>query len=210
MSVGMKVRLLDILYLGLPLVLWPLSFVVLRNEFIYALAASTAILAALTLLLYRKNVKWTRGSSKLAVLAFGAASALVLYLIFVAGGMLTSALGLSSYVSSVYSSIYGANGTGATTIVLLAIIGIFEEIYWRGGVQGYAEANFARFAKAPWIASTAYYTFVHLSTLNPILVVAALFVGLVAGIVAHKAGILASIVTHVLWIEAIVVFAPVM
>ncbi len=174
-----------------------------------ALAASTAFLAALTLLFYRKNIRWTRGSSKLAVFAFGAASAIVLYLIFVAGGMLTTALGLGSYVSNVYALIYGTQGKGALTIILLAMIGIFEEIYWRGGVQGYAEANFSRFAKAPWIASTAYYAFVHISTLNPILVVAAFFVGLVAGIVAHKAGILASMVTHVLWIEAIVIFLPV-
>ncbi len=205
----MKLSLLDIVYLGLPLVLWPISFVVLQSEFIFALAVSTAILAALTLLFYRKNVRWTRGSSKLAVLAFGAASAIVLYLIFVAGGMLTTALGLGSYVSNVYASIYGTQGKGTLTIILLAVIGIFEEIYWRGGVQGYAEANLERFAKAPWIASTAYYAFVHISTLNPILVVAALVVGLVAGIVAHKAGVLASIVTHVLWIEAIVIFIPV-
>ena len=205
----MKASLLDIAYLGLPLVLWPISFVVLQSEFVSALAASTALLAALTLLFYRKNVRWTRGSSKLAVLAFGAASAIVLYLIFVAGGMLTAALGLGSYVSNVYASIYGTQGKGALTVVFLAVIGIFEEIYWRGGVQGYAESNLERFAKAPWIASTAYYAFVHVSTLNPILVVAALFVGLVAGIVAHKAGILASIITHVLWIEAIVIFLPV-
>ena len=205
----MKASPLDLLYLALPLVLWPLSFVVLRSEFIYALAASTALLAALTLLFYRKSIKWTRGSSKLAVVLFGASSAFVLYLIFVAGGMLTTALGAGSYVASVYASIYGTQGKGALTMLLLAVIGIFEEIYWRGGVQGYAESHFTRFAKAPWIASAAYYAFVHTSTLNPILVVAALVVGLVAGIVAHKAGILASIITHVLWIEAIVVFFPV-
>ncbi len=205
----MKLSKTDIVYLALPLLLWPLSFIVLQSVFIYALAASTVLLALLSLILYRDKIVWSRGSSKLAVVVFGAALAFVLYLIFVAGGIASSALGLSSYVSGVYASIYGTQGKSASTIVLLAIIGICEEIYWRGGVQGYARTNTSRFAKAPWLASGLYYTLVHVSTLNPILVVAALFVGLVTGLVAHKAGILASMVTHVLWIEAIVIFFPV-
>lgn len=199
----------EALYLLLPLVLWPLSFIVLKSVFIYALAASTAILAALSLILFRKKIVWVRGRSKLTVLAFGAAVSIVLYAIFAAGGSVATYLGLGSYVSSVYASIYGSSGAGVSTIVLLALIGVFEEIYWRGGLQGYAESNSARFAKAPWIASTAYYTLVHISTLNPILVVAALFVGLVTSLVAYKAGILASMMTHILWIEAIVIFFPV-
>ncbi|MDE1854885.1 MAG: CPBP family intramembrane metalloprotease [Candidatus Micrarchaeota archaeon] len=205
----MKIGKTDLVYLALPLVLWPLSFIVLQSVFIYALAASTAVLACLSLLLYMDKIVWSRGSSKIIVLIFGAAAAIVLYAIFVFGGAAASALGLGSYVSSVYASIYGSQGKGLSTIFLLALIGLFEEIYWRGGVQGYAAAKSKRFAKVPWVASTAYYTFVHIATLNPILVVSALFVGLCTGIVAHKAGILASTVTHILWIEAIVVFFPV-
>lgn len=204
----MKISKLDFAYLALPLLLWPLSFIVLQSVFIYALAASTAILAALSLLFYRKRIVWVRGDKKRAAVAFGAAVALVLYLVFVAGGAASSALGIGSYVSSVYASIYGSQGRGISTIVLLAVIGVFEEIYWRGGLQGYA-AGTQRFATMPWIASAAYYTLVHVSTLNPILVVAAFFVGIFTGFVAHKAGILASMVTHIIWIEAIVVFFPV-
>jgi membrane protease YdiL (CAAX protease family) len=205
----MKIGKLDLVYLVLPIVLWPLSFLVLKGIFIYALAASTALLAALSLLFYRRQIVWVRGSKKWVAVAFGAAAALVLYLIFVVGGTASSALGLGSYVSSVYTSIYGSSGKGVSTVLLLALIGAFEEIYWRGGVQGRAASETEKFAKTPWAASTAYYTLVHIATLNPILVIAAFFVGLVTGVVAHKAGILASITTHLLWIEAIVVFLPV-
>jgi hypothetical protein len=38
---------------------------------------------------------------------------------------------------------------------------------------------------------------------------AAFVVGLVTGLVADRAGVGASILTHVIWIEAIVVFFPV-
>ncbi|MDE1873572.1 MAG: CPBP family intramembrane metalloprotease [Candidatus Micrarchaeota archaeon] len=205
----MRISKLDIVYLALPLVLWPLSFIVLKSVFIYALSGSVLILAALTIAFYRKNIVWVRGRSWIAVLIFGAAMAAVLYAVFVAGGAASSALGLQGYVSSVYASIYGSQGRGAATIALLALIGICEEVYWRGGVQGYAGANVQRFAKAPWIASTAYYTLVHVATLNPILVVAAFFVGLFTGLVAYKAGVLGSIAVHVIWIEMIVVLFPV-
>lgn len=204
----MMVSKLDLAYLGLPLLLWPLSFIILQSAFIYALAASTAILALMSLVFYRKRIVWVRGDRKWVAILFGAAMAFVLYLVFVAGGIASASLGLGSYVSNVYASIYGTQGSGISTIVLLAIIGIFEEIYWRGGIQGYASET-QRFAASPWMASTAYYTLVHISTLNPILVVAAFFVGIFTSIVAYKAGILASMATHILWIEAIVVFFPV-
>jgi membrane protease YdiL (CAAX protease family) len=195
------------IYFALPLILWPLSFILLRSVFIYALTASTALLAAFTLYRFRKKIKWTRTKNKIAVLAAGFVAALALYLIFVLGKSLSSALGLGAYVSSVYASIYGSQPL-AITFVLIAMIGVFEEIYWRGGLQGYVESSKSSFSSMPWVLSTAYYTVVHISTLNPILVAAAWVVGLVTGVLARRFGILASILTHVVWIEAVVVFFP--
>ncbi len=84
-----------------------------------------------------------------------------------------------------------------------------EEIYWRGALQGYMRRKFSKTKWAPWVISTAYYSLVHLSTLNPILVLAAFFVGLTASLIAEKHGILASAAVHIIWIEAIIIFLPV-
>ncbi len=204
----MKMNVIDIVYLILPLIFWPLSFIVLKNEFIYALAASTAVLAAFSIYRYRNQIKWIRIKKRHIAFLAGLIGALLLYIIFLFGSIITSKLGLGPYVSNVYTSIYGTQGRGVTTIFLLAIIGIFEEIYWRGGVQSLFEAKSKIFKSIPWIASTAYYTLVHFATLNPILVIAAFVVGIATSILAYKFGILASTVTHILWIEAVVVFLP--
>ncbi len=203
----MQVSTTDVVYFFLPLILWPVSFILLQSVFIYALTVSTAILALFTL--YKYKVSWVRTKNWYYAVIAGLLGALVLYLLFVFGNVVTNALGLSGFVSSVYASIYGTQGKNAVTVVLLALIGLFEEIYWRGGLQGYVESKSGRFKKIPWIASTAYYGFVHISTLNPILVVAALVVGVVTSIIAYKFGIAASAITHILWIEAIVIFFPV-
>ncbi|MCL4324941.1 MAG: CPBP family intramembrane metalloprotease [Candidatus Thermoplasmatota archaeon] len=172
------------------------------------MVGSTGLLALLSLRLHPERIHWVRTRTPVLAVLGGALGAFVLYGLFVLGNIGTADLGLSSYVSNVYAMIYQASSR-EITIVLLALIGIFEEIYWRGALQGTVEGHPGRFQKYPWVLSTAYYTFVHISTLNPILVGAAMVVGLVTSLVADRVGISGSIVTHLLWIEAIVVFFPV-
>ncbi len=203
--IGMD-RLADRAYLALPLVLWPISFILLRSIFIYAMTASTLILASLSMYRYRNRIRWNRKGLRKAAVS-GICGAVVLYLIFAFGNMVVSRIGLSSFVSDVYASIY-SSGSKPVTFILLAVIGISEEIYWRGGLQGYAESSSGRLGRMPWLASTAYYTVVHLSTLNPVLVGAAFFVGITTSLVSYKFGTLASIATHIAWIEAVVIFFP--
>ncbi len=201
-------RLTSALYLLLPVLLWPLSFIVLRSYFIYALATSVTLLAALTWVLHREDLAWARWKPPVGTIVAGIVGAVLLYLLFVGGNEGTSILGLHGYVQNVYGEIYG-NQNGVVLVVLLAVIGVGEEVYWRGGLQGWVERTSPALRNVPWVASTAYYTTVHIATLNPILVGAAFVVGLVTSVVAHRAGIGASIITHILWIEAIVVFFPV-
>jgi membrane protease YdiL (CAAX protease family) len=203
----MKITTTDAIYFLLPLILWPVSFILLQSTFIYALTVSTAMLALFSV--YKYKISWIRTKNWHYAILAGLAAAFVLYLLFVLGNVFSNALGLGKFVNSVYASIYETQGNGAVTVFLLAIIGIFEEIYWRGGFQGYVESKSKIFKKIPWVASSCYYAFVHISTLNPILVIAALVVGVVTSIVAYKFGILASVVTHILWIESIVVLFPV-
>ena len=198
----------DLILLLLPMILWPLSFILLRAYFIYSLAASVSLLAIGSIVLWRPDIRWSRGNFPLWPLSIGLLGAILLYLLFVGGNVATTAVGLGGDVQNVYGEIYG-NQSGIVLVALLAVIGVGEETYWRGGLQAVVEKWSPAFRKVPWVVSTAYYTGVHLSTLNPVLVGAAFVVGLVTSLVADRAGVGASILTHVIWIEAIVVFFPV-
>lgn len=201
-------RKIDLLYFLLPVVLWPLVFLVFSNSFVYAMSVTTVILALFTIWRHKKLITWKRKTNFIKIIAMGITGAVILYLIFLMGYYFAISVGLVQYVHLIYSLIYSQAST-LTIVLLLALIGVCEEIYWRGGVQGYIEKNSNRFKSMPWVISTAYYSLVHLATLNPILVLAAFFVGLTTSLLAKKYGIAASAIAHVLWIESIIIFLPV-
>ncbi len=194
-------------YLLLPLLLWPLTFIVFSKYFIYAMALSELLLISFSLLRFRKYVPFRKSTWKKTAIA-GTLGAAVLYAIFLIGYHLALFTGNGAYVTDIYRMIYAESGK-MVIFILLAFIGIAEEIYWRGGIQGIAEKNTRMFRSRPWIASTAYYACIHLTTLNPILALAAFFVGLVNSLIAQKYGIVASAISHIAWIEAIILFLPV-
>ncbi|MDE1847010.1 MAG: CPBP family intramembrane metalloprotease [Candidatus Micrarchaeota archaeon] len=194
-------------YFLLPLLLWPLTFIVFRSMFVYAMLLSTFALAAFTIYKYKGYIRWKGGSYLQTILA-GIIFAVALYLIFYFGYFASSAMGLKGSVANVYAMLYSQSNR-LLLVVSLAFIGLFEEIYWRGGVQGFASKT-KRFSAFPWVISTAYYTAVHLSTLNPILVVAAFVVGLSTSLIANRYGIISSAISHIIWIEAVVVFLPIL
>ncbi len=197
----------DYIYFLLPLILWPLTFIVFSSYFVYAMSVSTVILAAFSLFRYKDKINFkSRSMAKLVLIGF--IGAIVLYVLFLAGYYAAVYTGNVSYVKDVYTLIYSQAQT-ITLVVLLAIIGICEEFYWRGGLQGYIKKNSKTFRKMPWVGSSIYYALVHISTFNPILVLAALLVGIVTSILADKYGIVASAIAHIAWIEAIIIFLPV-
>ncbi len=197
----------NFIYFILPIILWPLVFIVFAKYFVYAMGIAAAILALLTLWKKPKLIKW-KSPNISKVLAFGIIGSVILYLLFLLGYYLAIASGLGQYVNLIYSLIY-SQAPKLAIVVLLAIIGFFEEVYWRGGVQGYVSRNWKSFSKYPWIISTAYYSLVHITTLNPVLVLAAFLVGLVTSLIASRHGIVSSAIAHILWIEAIIIFLPV-
>ena len=203
----MKLNNFDYFYLGLPLILWPLSFIVLSNYFIYAMSASTFILATLTLLKHKELIILHKNSIKKTIIV-GIIGAVILYIIFLLGYYLSILTGNVIYVKEIYSLIY-SQANRIALIILLAVIGISEEIYWRSGVQGIIRKKSKLFRKLPWLGSSIFYGLIHISTLNPVLVLAAFFVGLITSIIAEKYGILGSSIVHVAWIEAIIIFLPV-
>ncbi len=198
----------DKIYLLLPVLLWPIVFIEFKSVFVYAMFFATLLLAVLSLLRYRKFLPFTKSSGPNIILTVGILAAIILYLIFYFGYFASAIVGPKGSVLDVYSMLYAQNPKLVLGILLI-FIGIFEEIYWRGGVQSFAEKRIKILKGSPWLISTLYYAAVHLFTLNPILAVSAFFVGLVTSLVAYKYGLIASMITHVLWIEAVVVFLPI-
>jgi membrane protease YdiL (CAAX protease family) len=197
----------EILFLALPIVLWVLVFIVFKAYLVYAMVIATAILAALSLKLHRKEIHWVRSlRDKRVLITIGAATAVALYFAFFAGNLLSDRLGLGSDVSAAYFSIYGGISL-IPLVVSLILIGIFEEIYWRGALMGALEKR-KGIRKYSWLIAAGYYTSVHVASLNPIIVIAALVIGFAASAVAYKFGVLSSIVMHIVWIEAVTVVFP--
>ena len=189
---------LKTLYFTLPFILWPLTFIVFKPYFMISMFFSTLLLSGVTLYFFREHIDWGEPSKSLIS---GIISAITLYLIFYTGNYIAGIIGLGNYVAEVYKMIRTVKNI-YTLLIGLALIGLFEEIYWRGGLQGEFKDSYA------WIKSTIPYTIVHISTLNPILVVAALIVGLILGLTAQYFGLTASIISHITWLELIIVIIP--
>ncbi len=198
----------DLILILLPLLLWPITFIVLKSIFIYSMLVSTFILSVISLKWRSKLIKWKGKNSLLTSVFVGLFGAAILYLIFYLGWYATLYLGINSLVGNVYSMIY-AGVPKFLLVPILALIGFFEEVYWRGALQGYMRKSKIGFLKAfPWLGAALYYSAVHISTLNFVLVMSAFFVGIVASAIAERYGIVSSMITHIIWIELIVVFIP--
>jgi uncharacterized protein len=202
-----KMKAIDIIYLALPILLWPIVFLGFPNLFVYAMSVATLILAIFTLVMHKELIQWKKTKKYVPIILSGLMGAAILYFVFVAGAYLAGYFGLFSYVQLVYSMIY-AQASKVVIFLLLALIGICEEIYWRGGVQAFAKKS-RLFKNMPWLGTTIYYSLVHIPTLNPILVLAAFFVGLVTSLIADRYGIFGSMIAHIAWIECIIIFLPV-
>lgn len=201
---GTKAR--TIIYIALPLALWPLSFDVFSKYFVYGMALSTLLLGVLSLAWFRDRLRWLRAGLVIAVAA-GLLMALALYAVFIGGNALLRFMGLGRYVVVVYVMIRSMVNKYALAMALV-LIGFMEEVYWRGGLQELARGLGGVLGREPWIASMIYYTLVHISTLNPALIAGAFAVGLFDGILADKLGLVSSIITHVIWLELMMVILP--
>lgn len=198
-----------VLLFGIPLVIWPFVFIIFEKVFLYAMSIATMFLGLTTILYFKSNLTHLliehNQRSKLKPIFVGLASAFILYIIFLLGGEASYYLGFGSLVLSIYNMILSVN------IVILSsalvIIGIMEEVYWRGFVQGIFINNNVQY---PWILSSIYYSIVHVATFNYILVIAALIVGLITGYTAYRFGLISSIIAHVIWLELVIIIFPVL
>jgi hypothetical protein len=167
-------RYTELLYLSLPAFLWPPVFVVLREVFITAMLLATLLLGALTLLFNKEKVYRNLRLTWKSILA-GLILSFLLYVIFVFGKIFLTALNLQHAVSNVYASIYSSSDAMLLPL-LLTIIGAMEELYWRGGQLAVLEERLT--GSRAFMFSIAYYTLVHIWTLNISLLLGALTIGI--------------------------------
>ncbi len=185
-------------YVAAPWILWPLTFLVFKQHFIAAMAASTGLLGAATIhILGVRDTFKPSAPSMAAALGYTAA----LYTAFAAGNLAAEALGMGGGVESVY----GMVGRSPLLAAPLAWIGFWEEVYWRGGLQ---EKLVVGRLGLHWAAASIPYALVHASTGNPVLVAAALVAGLILGHEAHRYGVAASALSHVAWLYLALLIAP--
>ncbi|MDT7970666.1 MAG: CPBP family glutamic-type intramembrane protease [Vulcanisaeta sp.] len=199
-------RIETTIYIALPLVLWPLSFDVFSRYFVYGMAISTLLIGSLTLVWFRDRLHWFRLGAIIVILT-GILFAFIMYIVFIGGYAILTYLGLSKYVAMVYAMIRRSISKYALAVALV-IIGIMEELYWRGGLQELMRGVGGIARREPWLLSMTYYTLIHISTLNPALVAGAFAVGLIDGLLADKVGLTASTITHILWLELMMVILP--
>ena len=188
-------------------ILWFVIFVVRPANFWLMMAAATTLLSAIALTFGRPL--FSAHDFSIKNILIGAASAIVLWAIFAAGGEI---LGMifqrkSEFVNMVYAN-RGELSPVAVGALLFFPIGFGEEIFWRGYVQKKLGERFGKFAGLA--VATALYITVHIPTLNPVLLLAAAFCGLFwGGLYIFTGSLTAVLVSHMLWDPLIFVIFPV-
>jgi len=148
------------------------------------------------------------GSKPVKKIASGIISALILYGIYYGGYLLLQKLfaGTGAWLSGIYGF---KRDTYIIKIALLLIfiIGPGEEILWRG----YIQRTLGRYS-GPTIAlvvTSILYALIHIASMNPLLVFAALFGGLFWGMLyIWKKSILINIISHIAWDILIFIVSP--
>jgi len=198
----------------LAFVLWYIMFVQCPFNFWLMMSISTVLLTVISYLFGRpffrkKDLNWKN-------LLLGVVSAGVLYAIFWVGNELlifTSKLFPSIFTNRVenINSVYANRGTLSPALVgglLFFPIGFGEELFWRGFIQ----RRFTQRWNAPkaLLLTTLLYTCVHIPTGNPVLILAALTVGLFWGALYwYSGGIIPALISHMLWDPMIFVLWPI-
>ncbi len=129
---------------------------------------------------------------------FGLATAAL----FIAGALVIRQIPpLAGYVDDVLA--HADEGSLALVAIVTLLNGVAEEVFFRGGL-------FAAIGRAhPVAISTAVYAVATLATGNPMLVFAALVLGLLLGLQRRASGgILGPIITHVTWSTAMLFLLP--
>ena len=138
----------------------------------------------------------------------GLLAAALLYGIFWLGNLLARAL--FSFAAGGIASVYGfKSGTSVVRVGLLIglLIGPGEELIWRGAIQRALTERLG--SVRGLLVATVLYAAVHLSSGNPMLILAALVCGFFWGYLYQRTGsLLLVIISHTAWDLTVFLFLP--
>ncbi len=190
-------------------ILWGLMFAPGLHiaNFWILMTLSASILGGGAIWLEKSEIfKSSQSRPVIRTIIWGVGSAAFLYTIFTVGDMITSLWSFQdAKVWAVYSTREEAPGWLIAS--LLVIIGSGEELFWRGFVQKRLTNRYS--FNQGYLVATLLYTFVHINSLNPVLILAALVAGLFWGLLYQATGsIKVCIISHVVWDVMIFVVMP--
>lgn len=187
-------------------VLWFFTFYMSWSTFWIKISFSALTLAALSLRLQPDRKGWLQFDRR--ALLNGLLSAALLYLVFLAGKLVST--WLFPFAEGQIGGIY-AKGVGTplwvVALLLFFVTGPSEEIYWRGYLQRQLMQRFGGWQG--WLLATGVYAGVHLWTGNFMLIGAAAVAGAFWGAMYWRLGNLAPVViSHSIWSAVIFAVLP--
>jgi len=189
-------------------ILWYLLFVIKPMNFWIEMTLSISTLVLMAFIFSKKNIQL--GKINLRHIIIGIVSAIVLYIVFYFGNIISGFLFpfKDSQVLSVYSNRSNGNLIWIG-LLLLFIIGPGEEIYWRGFVQNNLTKRLGE--NKGYVISVLLYAGVHIITGNIMLVIAAFVCGIYWGWIYKKEkSLLPVMISHAIWDLTIFVIIPLM
>ena len=188
---------------GIAFILLFLTFFVQIANFWVGILLTSVVLGFLTLAW--GDVHINRKHLSAVNILIAVASALALYLIFFLGKLLLAMLfpAVDEFTLSLYqltSSLSPIVGG----LLIFFIIAPVEELFWRGFVQHNMQAFLGR--ELGLVLASILYALAHVCSLNPLLVIAALFGGLFWGVLYQLRGnLFLVILSHAIW--SVLIFA---
>lgn len=144
---------------------------------------------------------WTRSGEHARPVVQSIALGIVLVAVFCAGAVVIARIDpLSDPVDAVLE--YARDGWLPLVAVITVLNGVAEEVFFRGAV-------FAAIPRLRVLTSTLVYALATLATGNPMLVFAAVVLGLVAGLQRRvTGGVLGPIIIHLIWSMSMLLILP--
>ncbi|MBO7498195.1 MAG: CPBP family intramembrane metalloprotease [Bacteroidaceae bacterium] len=185
-----------------------------RPNFWIVMSVAAIVLTTLTITFTLDRTSLAKVEKPLLQLVGGVAIAFALWGVFWVGDKLSSMM--FSFARPEVDAVY-AMKTGlppsVITILLLALIGPAEELFWRGYVQRTLARLLPcrRAADVAFVMTAVVYALIHVWSLNFMLVMAALVAGCVWGFIFRLCpkALPALIISHALWDALVFVILPI-
>lgn len=172
------------------------------------MSLSTLFLSAISIYYFKDNLNIKNFNYK--DILIGLFSAFILYGIFWIGKFVLDITGFIPKHTENIKSVYANKEFMPDWLVAALLffpIGFGEEIFWRGYVQKKFNEKFSDLTA--FLLTVVLYTVVHITSLNPILIIAAFIVGLYWGLIFFwRKNIVAALISHMIWDPIIFVIYP--